>query len=208
MSTVLVVDDKEMMRDSVGATLQRAGFTILAAPNGNAALDIIAKRRPDCVVTDLKMPGLTGVELLERVREFDDDLPVVLMTAFGDVGTAVKAMKLGAFDYITKPFEGDELLIAVKRGIEHARLRRENAVLRLGGSPSAESGRVGRVDGGPARARSDRRRFARDGEAKEQIRDRVVARDGAHQRRVGRRQGGLARAIHEMSPARASRSSR
>jgi len=131
MTTVLVVDDKEMLRDSVGVTLQRAGFTVIAAGDGEAALGMIARRKPDAVVTDLKMPGMTGVELLARIREFDGDLPVVLMTAYGTVETAVEAMSLGAFTYITKPFEGDELLIAVKRAIEHGRLKRENAVLRL-----------------------------------------------------------------------------
>lgn len=136
MSTVLVVDDKEMLRDSVAVTLQRAGFTILAASSGSQALGLITSRRPDAVVTDLKMPGMTGVELVEKVREFDEDLPIVLMTAFGTVDTAVRAMKLGASDYITKPFEGDELVIAVKRSLEHARLKRENAVLRAAAAPS------------------------------------------------------------------------
>lgn len=130
MSTVLVVDDKEMLRDSVAVTLQRPGFTVLTAPNAQAALEVIAQRRPDCVVTDLKMPGMTGIELIERALEIDADLPIVLMTAFGTVETAVRALKLGAFDYITKPFEGDELVIAVKRAIEHARLKRDNEVLR------------------------------------------------------------------------------
>jgi len=151
MTTVLVVDDKEMLRDSVGVTLQRAGFTVLAAGDGLAALEMIARRKPDAVITDLKMPNMTGVELLENIREFDDDLPVVLMTAFGTVETAVEAMSLGAFTYITKPFEGDELLIAVKRAIEHGRLKRENAVLRItsgaatqrGGTHGDEPGRFG-----------------------------------------------------------------
>lgn len=142
MTTVLVVDDKEMLRDSVAVTLQRAGFTILAAPSGDQALEVIAKRRPDAVVTDLRMPGLTGLELIERIRQIDDDLPIVLMTAYGTVETAVEAMKLGAFDYITKPFEGDELLVAVKRALEHARLRRENAVLRI----NAPEGTLGHND--------------------------------------------------------------
>lgn len=132
MSTILVVDDKEMLRDSVGATLQRAGHGVVTAPDGASALETIARRRPDCVVTDLRMPGMTGLELLEKAREIDDCLPVVVMTAFGAVDTAVEAMKSGAFDYITKPFEGDELIVAVKRAIEHARLQRENAVLRSG----------------------------------------------------------------------------
>lgn len=130
MKTVLVVDDKEMMRDSVGSTLQRAGFGVVTADGGEQALKIAAKRRPDAVVTDLKMPGLTGIELLERLREIDSELPVVLMTAFGTIDTAVSAMKLGAFDYITKPFQGDELVIAVRRACQHGDLVRENAVLR------------------------------------------------------------------------------
>ena len=119
MSTVLVVDDKEMMRDSVAATLQRAGMTVLTAESAEAALSGIASRRPDAVVSDMKMPGVSGLELLERIRQIDDELPVVMMTAFATVDAAVKAIKLGAFDYITKPFEGDELVIAVKRAIAH-----------------------------------------------------------------------------------------
>jgi DNA-binding NtrC family response regulator len=130
MSTVLVVDDKEMMRDSVGTTLQRAGFSVVTAEGGEAALLAVAARRPDAVVTDMRMPGMTGIELLERIRQIDDDVPVVVMTAFAAVDSAVKAIKLGAFDYITKPFEGDELVIAVKRAIGHTQLVRENAVLK------------------------------------------------------------------------------
>jgi two-component system, NtrC family, response regulator HydG len=143
MSTILVVDDKEMMRDSVGSTLQRAGFTVSTADGGEQALAAIAARRPDAVVTDLRMPGLSGLDLLERIRQIDDELPVVIMTAFAGVDTAVRAIKLGAFDYITKPFEGDELVIAVKRAIQHARVLRENAVLRIAvGGCAGAAGRV------------------------------------------------------------------
>jgi DNA-binding NtrC family response regulator len=139
MSTVLIVDDKDLLRDSVGATLQRAGFSIVTASDGQGAIELIARRRPDAVVTDLKMPGMDGLELIEKIREIDDELPVVMMTAFGAVETAVKAMKLGAFDYLTKPFEGDELIIAVKRAIEHMRVLRENAVLRRSAESSGRS---------------------------------------------------------------------
>lgn len=139
MSTVLIVDDKEMLRDSVGVTLQRAGFTILAAPGGAQALEMIARRKPDAIVTDLKMPGMTGIELLERVREFDTDLPVILMTAFGAIDTAVKAMRLGAHNYVTKPFEGDELVVSVKRAIEFAKVKRENEVLKRSAATSNHS---------------------------------------------------------------------
>ena len=139
-ATVLVVDDKEMLRDSVGATLSRTGMHVEVADSAQAALLAVARKRPDCVVTDLKMPGMTGMELLEQLKKIDEELPVVLMTAFGAVDTAVKALKLGAFDYITKPFEGDELIIAVKRAIEHARVLRENAILRYAGENGGVAG--------------------------------------------------------------------
>ncbi|NRA57446.1 MAG: sigma-54-dependent Fis family transcriptional regulator [Phycisphaerales bacterium] len=150
MSTVLVVDDKEMMRDSVCSVLRRAGMTALAACSGQEALDRVALQRPDAVVSDLKMPGMTGVDLLAQVRAIDEELPVVLMTAFGSVQTAVEAMKLGAFDYLTKPFEGDELLICVKRAIQHAKLRRENAVLRAEGAQAEVEAGGGIVTNGLA----------------------------------------------------------
>lgn len=131
MSTkVLVVDDKQIMRDSVGATLQRAGYQVVAAPDGNAALAMLAPHRPATVLTDLKMPEMDGLELLSRLRAADDQLPVLLMTAYGTVDLAVQAMKEGAFDFIQKPFEGDELVLTVRRAVEHRRLLQENAALR------------------------------------------------------------------------------
>lgn len=130
MRTVLVVDDKEMMRDSVAATLRRAGMEVLTASDGNAALEMITLRRPDAVITDQKMPGMGGIELLEQIRRIDEDLAVIVMTAFGSIETAVKAMRLGAFDYLTKPFEGDELVITTKRAIDHGKLLKDNALLR------------------------------------------------------------------------------
>lgn len=144
MSTVLVVDDKEMMRDSVAQTLRRAGFDVGVATDGASALESIAKRRPDAVVTDLKMPGMTGIELIERIAEIDDALPAIVMTAFATIETAVEAMKRGAYDYVTKPFEGDELIIALKRGLRHAGLEKENAVLRARDTRSALSAEPGR----------------------------------------------------------------
>jgi DNA-binding NtrC family response regulator len=202
MTTVLVVDDKEMLRDSVGVTLQRAGFSVLAAGDGKAALAMIARRKPDAVITDLKMPNMTGVELLESIREFDEDLPVVLMTAYGTVETAVEAMSLGAFTYITKPFEGDELLIAVKRAIEHGRLKRENAVLRLN-SESADPSRAGGDE--PAVRGVDR--LIGESEAMRRVREQIVAIASSHGSAMISGESGVgkevvARAIHEMSERR------
>jgi len=133
MSTkVLVVDDKQMMRDSVGATLQRAGYTVVVASNGEVAMRMVAKHRPAVVVTDLKMPEMDGLELLQRLAQADDQLPVVLMTAYGSINDAVSAMKAGAFDFVQKPFEGDQLVMVVRRAVEHQRLLKENAALKVG----------------------------------------------------------------------------
>lgn len=132
---VLVVDDKQMMRDSVGATLQRAGYVVVVASNGEDALAKAAKHRPAAVVTDLQMPGMTGLELLTELRAFDGELPVVLMTAYGTVSDAVKAMHDGAFDFVQKPFEGDQLVMVVRRAVENRQLRKENAALRVERAP-------------------------------------------------------------------------
>ncbi len=202
MSLVLVVDDKEMLRDSVGVTLQRAGHTVLAAGGGEAALETIARRRPDAVVTDLKMPGMTGLELLERIREFDDDLPVVLMTAFGAVETAVEAMRLGAYTYITKPFEGDELVIAVKRAIEHARLRKDNAVLKLSAAGGAATAPAKSESGEDPRALE---RVLGSSDVMKKLKDKLMAVAASQGTVLIQGESGVgkevvARALHEMSP--------
>ncbi len=204
MSTILVVDDKDMLRDSVGITLQRAGFTVLAASGGQAALDIISRRKPDAVVTDLKMPGMTGLELLEHVREFDEDLPVVMMTAFGAVDSAVKAMKLGAFTYITKPFEGDELLVAVKRAIEHTKLKRDNAVLRITVADSGAS-RITVQEGAGSPQRVGINRIIGQSDAMEYVKSQLRSIAGSQGSVLIQGESGVgkevvARAIHELSP--------
>lgn len=204
MTSVLVVDDKEMMRDSVGGTLQRAGFSVVTAPDGSAALDMVAERRPDALVTDLRMPGMTGLELLERLRKVDEDLPVLVMTAFGTIETAVRALKLGAFDYLTKPFEGDELVIAVKRAVEHGRLRRENALLRAGGACAPMN-----VGAGSSAARRGVDRLFGSSPLMTQLREQVrtIAASGGGVLITGESGSGkevVARAIHEESARAAS----
>jgi len=139
MSKILIVDDKEMMRDSVAATLARKGHVVTTAPGGKAAIEKIAKRRVDLIITDLQMPEMDGLALLAELQALDESMPVIFMTAYGTVETAVAAMKKGAYDYITKPFSGDELLVAVERGLERRRLLRENQILRAA-SPSRGAG--------------------------------------------------------------------
>ncbi len=132
MARILVVDDTEMMRDSLAAILVRDGHEVIAAGDPAAGLSRLSAggARFDLVITDLKMPKMTGIEFLAEVKKLRADLPVVLMTAFASVQTAVEAMKLGAYDYIQKPFDGEEIRMLVDRTLEHNRLIRENQALR------------------------------------------------------------------------------
>src|SRR5204862_6638070 len=131
MARILIADDQEMMRDSLAATLAREGHEIVAAGDGAAAVQRLSSgTRFDLFITDLKMPKLTGIELLAEARKIRPEMPVVLMTAFATVNTAVEAMKLGAYDYIQKPFDGEEIKLLVERTLEHNRLRLENQALR------------------------------------------------------------------------------
>ncbi|QKK09119.1 MAG: sigma-54-dependent Fis family transcriptional regulator [Planctomycetota bacterium] len=201
MSTVLVVDDKEMMRDSVGSSLRRAGFDVVTSDRAQAAVERIAQKRPDVIITDLKMPGMTGLELLEKIREIDDEVPVVLMTAFGTIETAVEAMRLGAFDYITKPFEGDELIITVKRAVAHARIVRENTLLRL------EARAVDAAAPGSAPLVSGAKRLVGESAEMQRVRQQVNAVAGSQGTVLISGESGsgkevVARAIHESSDRR------
>ncbi len=130
MARILVVDDQEMMRDSLAATLVREGHDVVAAGDGPTAVNRLGNGRFDLLVSDLKMPRMTGLELLAESKRLRPEMPVVLMTAFATVNTAVEAMKLGAYDYITKPFDGEEIKLLVERTLEHSRLVRENQALR------------------------------------------------------------------------------
>ena len=130
MARILVADDQEMMRDSLCATLARDGHEVVAATDGAVAVSKLQESRFDLLITDLKMPKITGIELLAEAKKLRPDMPVVLMTAFATVQTAVEAMKLGAYDYIQKPFDGEEIKHLVDRTLEHNRLRLENQALR------------------------------------------------------------------------------
>jgi DNA-binding NtrC family response regulator len=131
MARILVADDQEMMRDSLAATLARDGHEVIAAGDGPTAVSRLSNgSRFDLLITDLKMPKMTGIELLAEAKRLRPEMPVVLMTAFATVATAVEAMKLGAYDYIQKPFDGEEIKLLVDRTLEHNRLIHENQALR------------------------------------------------------------------------------
>jgi DNA-binding NtrC family response regulator len=126
---ILVVDDEPGLRESFRLILDQ-DYEIIDVPDGPTALDIVRSAQVDLVLLDIRLPGMDGIEVLERIKALDDSMPVVLVTAVRTVRTAVAAMKLGAFDYLTKPFEEDELLALVRRALERRSLEREVVYLR------------------------------------------------------------------------------
>ena len=130
MARVLVVDDERRMRRVLQILLEQMGVESVAAENGGEALELFAAEKFDLVLTDLKMPGMSGVELLERVRGLDPDVPVIVLTAHGTVQTAVAAMKQGAFDYILKPFDVQAIELIIRNALELHRYRTENRFLK------------------------------------------------------------------------------
>jgi DNA-binding NtrC family response regulator len=127
---ILVVDDEVNARTALVELLRDEGYAVEAAADAFKALGKIADFAPDLVLTDLKMPGMDGLALLARVRENDPDLPVVMMTAFGEVETAVRAMQAGARDYLAKPVNVAELMVILARELEQRRIRQEAGLLR------------------------------------------------------------------------------
>jgi DNA-binding NtrC family response regulator len=127
---VAVLDDEARMAEVVAMLLRREGLDARAYTDAQALLAALAQDPVDCLVTDLRMPGADGLEVLRRARELDPELPVILMTAYATVPTALEAMREGAFDYVQKPFENEELIALVRRALDVTRLSRENRFLR------------------------------------------------------------------------------
>lgn len=128
--TVLIIDDEPAHRLMVRVVLGDAGFKVLEADNGPAGLAAVRTRPVDVILLDMRMPGMSGQEVLQRLQESGSCPPVIMLTAFGSVGNAVEAMKAGAWDYLTKPTDNDELLAVVQKACDHARLTRENRDLK------------------------------------------------------------------------------
>src|SRR5438552_4031157 len=149
MATILIIDDNETIRDGLRHLVKKMGHAALAAAGGREGLTMFRAAPADFVITDLKMDGLDGVEVLRAVRELDPDCPAMIITAFGTVETAVEAMKLGAFDFLIKPFAPEVVRLKVERALElraarkaKGRLEAENAYLR-----GEESERFGEMVG-------------------------------------------------------------
>jgi two-component system response regulator HydG len=129
--SILVAEDDQALGKSLAMLLHQEGYRVLSAADGNTALKLIAEEKVDLVLSDLKMPGLNGMELLQEIKKLNAEIGVILLTAFATIDLAVEAMKQGAFDFVTKPFKRSVLLAVIRRAIEKQALVRENANLRM-----------------------------------------------------------------------------
>ena len=187
---ILVVDDEASARAGLEKLLRQEGYNVELAEDGAQALAQATESPPDVVVTDLKMPNMDGIELTKRLHELDADLPVIVCTAFGDVGTAVAAMRVGADDYLTKPIDFDALMLSLERALERRELRVEAENLRRQLRERDGDGLRGLIGASAAMQRVYR-----------------VARQVASSRATvlitgesGTGKGELARAIHDLGP--------
>ena len=123
---ILVVDDEEAIREVVSTMLESRGYRCASVSNGRSAQEYVRKETPDLVLSDMIMPEMDGIKLLEWLRNFDPEVPVIMVTAIHDISTALEAIRRGAYDYILKPFEKDQLYHGVGRALQHRRLVIEN----------------------------------------------------------------------------------
>src|SRR6266540_1281739 len=115
---ILVVDDERSMRELLAIVLRREGYEVLLAENGRGAIDLLAREPVDLLISDIKMPDLSGVDVLRAAKKIDQDILGIMITAFASADTAIEAMRLGAHDYLSKPFDVDELKIKVRNALE------------------------------------------------------------------------------------------
>lgn len=129
-ANILIVDDEVAIRKALEKFLAGLGYNVFSASNGEEALKVVGKEVVDAAMIDLVMPGIDGIELIKRLKEFDQKMVCIVMTAFGTITSAVEAMKAGAYHYLTKPFELDDIASLVATALEHKNLKEENRVLR------------------------------------------------------------------------------
>lgn len=131
VENILVVDDEEAIREVVSTMLESRGYRCTAVSNGRAAQDHVRRTTPDLVLSDMIMPEMDGIKLLDWLREHNPEIPVIMVTAIHDISTALEAIRRGAYDYILKPFEKDQLFLGVGRALQHRRLVLENQEYQL-----------------------------------------------------------------------------
>src|SRR6476660_8227569 len=129
-SRILVIDDEAAIRDSLRMTLEYEGYEFIGAATGQEGLALAEREAPDLVLLDVKMPGMDGIDVLDRVRAMNEALPVVVISGHGTISTAVEATKKGAFDFIEKPFASERVLVSIRNALDQGRLRDENRSLK------------------------------------------------------------------------------
>ena len=130
INSILLVDDEPSIRKSLGAVLAEDGFKVTTAQSGEECLEILLKRSFELILLDIWLPGISGLETLEAIKKMGVDAVVVMISGHGTIETAVKATRLGAFDFIEKPFSIEKTLLVIKNGLENQRLQRENRNLK------------------------------------------------------------------------------
>ena len=138
MPTLLVVDDEPQILQMIAGILEDEGFSVITAPDGETALKLVGEEAPDLVLLDINLPGMDGLEVLQELKRLYPFLPVVMISAYGSVENAVKATRLGAYDFIEKPPNADKIVLSVRNGLELARLAEENRRLRQQAAPVRE----------------------------------------------------------------------
>ena len=149
--SILVIDDEEIMREILEALLTREGYEVRLAAGAAEGLELIRSIPFDAAIVDMMMPGMDGISTLDELKKIDDDLPVLMITAFASVENAIAAMKRGAYDYITKPFKNDEVLVVLRNALAQRRLVAENRALRQ--NLQARANRFGEIIGRSSRMR-------------------------------------------------------
>jgi DNA-binding NtrC family response regulator len=130
MDTILIVDDNEDLQFNLSNIIQSEGYNVISAGEGKKALKEVKSKSPNLVLLDMRLPGMDGMTILEEIKKIDSNIIVIMLTAFGEVKGAVNAMKLGAYDYITKPFDNEELLLCIKKALDSQKLSNEVISLR------------------------------------------------------------------------------
>lgn len=147
MNKILIVDDNEIMRFTLTELLEESGLECKAVEDGTAALDEISINTYNLVILDMRMPGMNGLEVLKKIKDSDESLPVIMLTAFGEIKTAVEAMKQGANDFITKPFDNDKIIMTIRKTIENSESgKNENNKIKKPGKKFQKGNVIGNSD--------------------------------------------------------------
>src|SRR3989338_7227025 len=125
MAKILVVDDEQIIRERMKSLLELDGYEVFIADSGQQGLAVFNEKKPEVIVTDIKMPGMDGIELLEKIKAVSAEAEIIMLTGHGGIETAISSLKKGAFDYMTKPVDFDELSLNIKRALENQKLRQQ-----------------------------------------------------------------------------------